>query len=44
MLLCFRVTQSYDAGACIYFYFAFNYRGIANPVHMYEDIEVSMKI
>lgn len=35
-----RVTQTYDAGACVYFYFGFNYRGIANPVQMYEDIEV----
>ncbi|KAK7468162.1 hypothetical protein BaRGS_00036626 [Batillaria attramentaria] len=34
-----RVTQTYDAGACVYFYFGFNYRGISNPVHVYEDIE-----
>ncbi|XP_076032188.1 alkyldihydroxyacetonephosphate synthase [Oratosquilla oratoria] len=34
-----RVTQTYDAGACVYFYFAFNYRGISNPVHVYEEIE-----
>ncbi|CAD5122458.1 DgyrCDS10881 [Dimorphilus gyrociliatus] len=34
-----RVTQTYDAGACVYFYFAFNYIGTANPVHMYENIE-----
>lgn len=34
-----RVTQCYDAGACVYFYFGFNYRGIQNPVQMYEDIE-----
>ncbi|WAR04883.1 ADAS-like protein [Mya arenaria] len=34
-----RVTQLYDAGACVYFYFGFNYRGIQNPVQMYEDIE-----
>jgi len=36
----FRVTQTYDAGACVYFYFGFNYRGVANPVSLYEDIEV----
>ena len=36
-----RVTQTYDAGACVYFYFGFNYRGISNPVQMYEDIEVN---
>ncbi|KAH3703096.1 alkyldihydroxyacetonephosphate synthase, peroxisomal-like [Dreissena polymorpha] len=34
-----RVTQTYDAGACVYFYFGFNYRGVQNPVQMYEDIE-----
>ncbi|KAK0067379.1 alkyldihydroxyacetonephosphate synthase peroxisomal [Biomphalaria pfeifferi] len=34
-----RVTQTYDAGACVYFYFAFNYRGISNPVQLYEEIE-----
>lgn len=36
----FRVTQTYDAGACVYFYFAFNYRGLADPVHVYEQVEV----
>uniref|UniRef100_A0A674DUL8 Alkylglycerone-phosphate synthase n=1 Tax=Salmo trutta TaxID=8032 RepID=A0A674DUL8_SALTR len=35
-----RVTQTYDAGACIYFYFAFNYRGLADPVHTYEQVEL----
>lgn len=35
-----RVTQTYDAGACVYFYFGFNYRGISDPVHVYEEIEV----
>jgi len=34
-----RVTHSYDAGACVYFYFGFNYRGVANPLGVYEDIE-----
>nr|XP_023657471.1 alkyldihydroxyacetonephosphate synthase, peroxisomal-like isoform X2 [Paramormyrops kingsleyae] len=34
-----RVTQTYDAGACVYFYFAFNYRGLADPVHVYEQVE-----
>lgn len=36
-----RVTQTYDAGACVYFYFAFNYRGLSDPVHVYEQVEVS---
>ncbi|XP_064832997.1 alkyldihydroxyacetonephosphate synthase, peroxisomal-like isoform X5 [Oncorhynchus masou masou] len=34
-----RVTQTYDSGACIYFYFAFNYRGLADPVYTYEQVE-----
>lgn len=34
-----RVTQTYDAGACVYFYFAFNYRNVQNPVQLYEEIE-----
>uniref|UniRef100_A0A8C9YR60 Alkylglycerone-phosphate synthase n=1 Tax=Sander lucioperca TaxID=283035 RepID=A0A8C9YR60_SANLU len=34
-----RVTQTYDAGACVYFYFAFNYRGLSDPVHVYEQVE-----
>ncbi|NXY31912.1 ADAS protein, partial [Pomatorhinus ruficollis] len=38
-----RVTQTYDAGACVYFYFAFNYRGISDPIHVYEQIEVMCK-
>ena len=40
MTLYSRVTQTYDAGACVYFYFGFNYRGISNPVQVYEAIEV----
>ncbi|NXU01163.1 ADAS protein, partial [Buphagus erythrorhynchus] len=36
-------TQQNDAGACVYFYFAFNYRGISDPVHVYEQIEVMYK-
>lgn len=40
--LFFSVTQTYDAGACVYFYFGFNYRGLANPVQVYEEIEVRL--
>ncbi|MEQ2158329.1 hypothetical protein GOODEAATRI_011126 [Goodea atripinnis] len=36
-----RVTQTYDAGACVYFYFAFNYRGLSDPVHVYEQVEMN---
>lgn len=34
------MTQTYDAGACIYFYFAFNYRGISDPLTVFEQTEV----
>lgn len=34
-----RVTQTYDSGCVIYFYFAFNYAGIDDPVNVYETIE-----
>uniref|UniRef100_A0A8C3GA86 Alkylglycerone-phosphate synthase n=1 Tax=Cyclopterus lumpus TaxID=8103 RepID=A0A8C3GA86_CYCLU len=34
-----RATQTYDSGACVYFYFAFNYRGLSDPVHVFEEVE-----
>jgi len=34
-----RVTQTYDAGACVYFYFGINYRGLPNPVQTYHEVE-----
>ncbi|XP_062562789.1 alkyldihydroxyacetonephosphate synthase [Armigeres subalbatus] len=34
-----RVTQSYDAGAAVYFYFGFNHSNFSDPVHVYETIE-----
>uniref|UniRef100_A0A4W3IKB2 Alkylglycerone-phosphate synthase n=1 Tax=Callorhinchus milii TaxID=7868 RepID=A0A4W3IKB2_CALMI len=38
-----RVTQTYDAGACVYFYFAFNYRGLSDPIHVYDQIEAAAR-
>lgn len=39
-LICSRVTQTYDAGCVIYFYFAFRYsETITDPVGLYEEIE-----
>lgn len=35
-----RVTQVYDSGACVYFYFAFNSRGLADPLDVYDAVEV----
>jgi alkyldihydroxyacetonephosphate synthase len=34
-----RVTQVYRTGVCIYFYFGFYYKGIANPQEIYLDLE-----
>lgn len=36
-----RVTQVYDAGACIYFYFGFNYGTMSTleAVEVYEELE-----
>ncbi|KYN14983.1 Alkyldihydroxyacetonephosphate synthase [Trachymyrmex cornetzi] len=34
-----RVTQTYDAGCCVYFYLAINYSNMENPVETYEAIE-----
>lgn len=34
-----RVTQTYDTGVCVYFYFGFVYKGLSDPVHTYHEIE-----
>ncbi|KAK6018293.1 hypothetical protein OSTOST_16133 [Ostertagia ostertagi] len=34
-----RIPQVYDAGACVYFYFAFSCRGLDNPLEVYNKIE-----
>lgn len=36
----FRITQAYDAGACIYIYYAFNYKNVDHPMETYERVEV----
>ena len=40
MISC-RVTQSYDAGVCVYFYFGFSdpEKKLSDPVHIYREIE-----
>ncbi|WKY03083.1 hypothetical protein Q1695_016407 [Nippostrongylus brasiliensis] len=38
-----RVTQIYDAGACVYFYFGFNGRGVSDPLEVYEKIETAAR-
>lgn len=38
-----RVTQTYDAGCCVYFYMAFKYTNLENPVEVYEAIEYAAR-
>lgn len=38
-----RVTQIYNTGVCIYFYFGFCYQGVANPDRVYEQIEMAAR-
>ena len=35
----YRVTQLYDTGCVVYFYFAFHYKGVENPSQVYHEIE-----
>ena len=34
-----RVTQLYDTGVCIYFYFAYYYKGVDRPSEIFAEIE-----
>ncbi|XP_075973855.1 alkyldihydroxyacetonephosphate synthase [Anticarsia gemmatalis] len=38
-LLSYRLTQTYDAGCCIYFYFGHSTAQFSDPVTVYEEIE-----
>merc|ERR1712130_670514 len=35
----YRITQLYDTGACVYFYFGFIFRGLDDPVRKFAEIE-----
>jgi alkyldihydroxyacetonephosphate synthase len=37
--VCCRVTQLYDTGVCVYFYFAFAYKGVENASEVYAELE-----
>jgi len=37
--VCCRITQLYDTGCAVYFYFAMNYYGLKDPVKAYLEIE-----
>jgi len=34
-----RVTQTYDSGACVYFYFGFSWKGLSDPVATFSAVE-----
>jgi alkyldihydroxyacetonephosphate synthase len=34
-----RITQLYDTGVCVYFYFAFAYKGVENASEVYAELE-----
>jgi alkyldihydroxyacetonephosphate synthase len=34
-----RVTQVYETGACVYFYFAFYHKGVEDPSGVYAELE-----
>jgi alkyldihydroxyacetonephosphate synthase len=34
-----RVTQLYDTGVCVYFYFAYHHKGIDRPSEVYAEME-----
>eukprot|EP01112_Ceratiomyxa_fruticulosa_P014999 TRINITY_DN435_c0_g1_i3.p1 TRINITY_DN435_c0_g1~~TRINITY_DN435_c0_g1_i3.p1 ORF type:complete len:630 (+),score=140.85 TRINITY_DN435_c0_g1_i3:127-2016(+) len=38
-----RVTQVYDSGFCIYFYFGFLFSGIKDPVKCFNEIEIEAR-
>jgi len=38
-----RVTQTYDVGACVYFYFGFIFKDLADPLHAYNVIETQAR-
>merc|ERR1712137_903178 len=39
----YRVTQTYDTGACVYFYFGFIFRGVENPIQKFNKIEAAAR-
>jgi len=41
--VCCRITQLYDTGCAVYFYFAMNYKGIKDPVKAYLEVETEAR-
>ena len=42
-LISCRVTQTYDTGCCVYFYFGFLFKGVAEPAKVFGQIEASAR-
>jgi len=40
---CSRVTQIYQTGVCVYFYYGFGYEGVENPSRVYAEIETAVR-
>jgi len=38
-----RVTQTYDTGACVYFYYGFIFRGLQDPIAAFSEIEADAR-
>jgi len=38
-----RVTQTYDVGSCVYFYFGIQFKGVSDPVAKFTEIEHSAR-
>jgi len=41
--VCCRITQLYDDGACVYFYFCMDIDGVSNPSNVFSGIERSAR-
>ncbi|KAF0983696.1 hypothetical protein FDP41_007611 [Naegleria fowleri] len=38
-----RVTQTYETGACVYFYYGFIFRGLKDPIRVFSEIEAEAR-
>ena len=38
-----RITQLYDEGVCVYFYFCMNFENVPNPSEVFSDIELAAR-
>ena len=38
-----RVAQSYDTGACVYFYFGFLSKDLKNPMKVFHEVEMAAR-